>query len=502
MSEGAQLSVPVEMLHAQRGYALAWSAPWGAAASVVHRFAPEFARPPVPLGTSDRTRTDAPRLFHVDEGIAAVWCQDDGAWLAVLRDDGTGLVREPERVVPGGRSLAIAPSRSETHVFVEDGESVRALVVRSDTSFERASEPIVVQHGRVRLAAARAADAPLLVAAYAGDRRLVVADGARGRSSLVRHDLPARVAAIDAFGAGSRAAFALVYDDGEVVEAGVLDRAGKLVERRHVVLREPGARYAEVRVTWIEDDFHVVARDATSDRAIVVRVSDAKTLLEIGGVRGPFAVAYQEKGLSLAQAFAEGDTTLLRVARELRDRSVREVREPAPPTLRLRRAEEQAARCVDELERMLGTSGYRDARAVRVAVPSGAALRLEGERQHLELRPDEDAFRLTLVALGEGASEPARDGSFERLARWIRERLSGDARARAERDRSIGVALAEAIEGALAHVERNESGRRFEILLSTPPAAARLSAWLHRARALLGDVPPGAEPGAAARDEG
>ncbi|AKF08424.1 hypothetical protein [Sandaracinus amylolyticus] len=477
--------LPVELLHAQRGYALAWSAPWGAAASIVQRFAPEYARPPIPLGTSDRTRSDAPRLFHVDEGIACVWCQDDGAWLAIIGDDGRGLVRAPERVAAGARSVAIAPSRGETHVLTEDGESVRVLVVKADGTLARAPEPLIVQHGRVRLAAARAGEAPLLVAAYASERRLIVADATRGRASLVRHDLPGDVTALDAHGAGARVAFALVYDDGELVEAAVLDRAGKLVERRHVVLRETGARYADVRVTWIEDDFHVVARDASTDRAIVVAVGSAKRVLEITKVRGPFAVGYQEKGLSLAQVFADGDTSVLRVTRELRDPSVREVREPAPPTLRVRRAEEQTVRCFDELERMLGTAGYRDARAVRVAVPTGAALRLESEGQHVELRPDGESFRLTLVALEDGITEPARDGSVERLARWVRERVSGDAKAHAERDHALGVALAGALEAALVHVERNESGLRFELMLSSIPAAQRLSAWLHRARTLL-----------------
>ncbi|UJR78983.1 hypothetical protein [Sandaracinus amylolyticus] len=478
-------AVPIEMLHAQRGYALAWSAPWGAAASIIQRFAPEYARPPIPLGTSDRTRTDAPRLFHLDEGVACVWCQDDGAWLAVIRDDGEDFARAPERVIPGARSLAIAPSRDATHVSAEDGESVRVLVAHRDGTFERAPEPLIVQQGRVRLAAAHAAEAPLLVAVYASERRLVVADGARGRGSLVRHDLPGNVTSLDAYGAGARAAFALVYDEGDLVEAGVLDRAGKLVERRHAVLREPGARYADVRVTWIEDEFHVVARDARTDRAVVVGVASAKRALEIAKVRGPFAVAYQEKGLSLAQAYADGDDSVLRVTRELRDPSVREVREPAPPTLRVRRAEEQTVRCFDELERMLGTSGYRDARAVRVAVPSGAALRLETERQHVEMRPEGEGFRLTLVALEDGAIDRARDGSFERFARSIRERMSGESKERAERDRALGIALADALEAVLVHVERNESGRRFELVLSAMPAAQRLSAWLHRARTLL-----------------
>src|SRR5690606_32314657 len=135
--------------------------------------------------------------------------------------------------------------------------------------------------------------------------RLVVARAAPGSSSLVRHELPAEVARLDAFGTSTRAAFALVYHDGAVVEAGVLDRAGKLVVRRHPVLRDPAARYREVRVTWIEDDFHVVARDERSDRAIAVRAESAETLVAIPGVRGPFAVAYQEKALSLAQAFAD-----------------------------------------------------------------------------------------------------------------------------------------------------------------------------------------------------
>src|SRR5690606_35584709 len=142
-----------------------------------------------------------------------------------------------------------------------------------------------------------------------------------------------------------------------------------------------------------------------------------------------------------------------------------ELREPAPPRVRERRAEARAARCIEELEGALGSSGYRDARATRVAPARGAGLSPAAERQQVEIVPEGERFRLVLAHLDDGAQTPTRDGSLERLARWIRERLRGEASARARADRALAAELASAIGGELAHVERNESGLRIELVL-------------------------------------
>src|SRR5690606_6982127 len=157
----------------------------------------------------------------------------------------------------------------------------------------------------------------------------------------------------------------------------------------------------------------------------------------------------------------------------------------------LARAEEAAMRSVDELERILGGAGYRDARATRVAVANGAALRLESQRRELALRFDGTAFQLTLVALDPPADTPLAASGLERLGETVRARFVRGARARSERHRATGHALAEAIEGTLTRVEHTERELRFEIALDRPPPAPQLSAWLHRARALLDTaVPP------------
>jgi hypothetical protein len=479
----------IEILPAGKGHVVAWSAPWGAAAMVIRRFAQDAERHAILLGTLGRTRGDAPKLFHLALGVGALWCEDDGAWIAVLRDDGTGFEVPPRRVLEGARSVCIAAGRSVTHAFAEDGEAIHAMRIDQD-GVEHVDAPLLEQTGAARICAARAGESPLLFAIYGGDPRLVVIDGGGGRSSVVRHELRGDRGTrdIDAYGVGSRALFVRVPEGGETVESMIVDAAGKTTDRLDVLIRQPGAHFTHARATWIEDDFHVVARDARHDRAELIPHQQRRSILSIASVAGDLAVAYHAKRLVLAQAYAEGDAPIVRLYSATvagREAQTIELRQPVPEPLRRARSEERALRCIEELEAALGSAGYRDARGTRVTTASGAALRLATEGQEIEVRPEGEGFVVALVALSGGDPPAVAEDSFERLARWVRQRLSNEARRRADEDRAIARELASALGGELARAERSERGTRIEITLREPPSGTRLAAWLRAARTRL-----------------
>lgn len=443
-----------------------------------------------------------PAIFHVDERTAVAFAGTRG--VEVRRLGATKSVL----VCPNTATFDVAMGRRGSRVFAADG---RGVVTASYDADGLGQDERWLEHGgrAPRIAAARAADAEIAVVSWESERALFVVSGSEGKPRVVRHELPSECVGLAAAGAGNRAGIAVALAGTDAIEVGVIDVRGVVVERLHTCLMGRGARWRHPRVLWIEDAFHVLAVDITEGRTVLARFDDGRVICDVAGSSAPFTAAYYEKSLYVARATLDesNDAILVKGHRiGLSGETATfpfEVPIPAPPALWNARATVRCERLVRatcaELDAALDPTrhGYRGGaeRPSSATVDAQDSLRARIEPLHATLgatamtvRPcavdhtgqgnAPQGYDLTLVALAVGATgEPEPEDSFERLARWVRERLSKRAFAAALAERAWVDAVAARI-GGEAFWDHDENGLRLVLHIQRLPEPARLTAWL------------------------
>ncbi len=218
-----------ESLATDRGLVVAWTTPSGAMLASVP-FEDGAKVEAMLLGRVDAARSGAPQLFQVARGIGAVWCEADGAYLAVVAPEKRDFVLAPYCVVPGARSVAASPGRKSTRVFFHDGEGMLAGRVDARGDFQRDRERWWSYAAiPTALVAARAADNDVCFATFEDEPALWILFEVEGAVQRVRHELSSIPGGLAACGAGNRIGFAVVVEDGARLDTGVVDWRGKMI---------------------------------------------------------------------------------------------------------------------------------------------------------------------------------------------------------------------------------------------------------------------------------
>jgi hypothetical protein len=476
------------------GLVLAWSAPSGAMLA----FVPQGARAArsMLLGNVDAARASAPRVWETERGVAVVWCEADGAYLAVVAPEKETFLAPPYCIVPGARHVAASATRQRTRLFFHDGEGILAGTVDARGDFQRDRERWW-SYGAVPvgLAAARATNTDLCFVAFEGEAALWLLFEGDDGVERVRHDLPTPALSLGATGAGNRAGVALVLDEGGRLDTATVSARGKTIEAVGPLVEGRGAHFRSVAMTWVESDFAVLAHDPRSNVGTLVRRGDGEVLATFPRCAERPAITYRGQQLVLASAVqseSDPDSAVVAVHTSAVDGSqlsTRTLDVAPPPLLAHERGLAAVKTLATELEAMVARATYRDSGSRRSEVANGAVVELPGARQRLELRADQGAFVVALSSLRDGAAaEPVPESSFERLARWVRERISKEVREEAMAERAWIAGVCEALGGEAPEATLDaDHGITLTMRVASLPAAPALVAWLERVRRELAE---------------
>jgi hypothetical protein len=498
-----------------RDLVVGWAAPWGPSLARVARGQSADDAHSLVLGRA--AGADAPQLVELGERLACAWVDAEGAAVAVVEPalERVGLALEGRtrgsealalgRRVPlggGARVVAVAPA-DEGHAWlaVADAGGVRGGSLHADGTVSFDAEPWLRRDGvPARLALAEVGGEPLLVAIYGGERELVVARREGGRIASVTHRLEHPVLDVSITAAGSRVGVALVDGARERVSVTQVDARGRLVERPHVLVdRYVGdavlGRVGGVAVVWVEDAFRLVVHDEIGRAAYVVPFAGEASARALGRVPGPPSARFVAPRVELIAAEADDDAGALVVVRARPDGSEAvplEVRLAPPPAVAEERGGARAALCCTEVARTIAGTSYRGAEIVAEPLSGGARIALERTHQALSIRfVDDRRFSVVLETRGEeGEPLVPEPGSFERLAAWVRQRLSASARSAAAREAAWAQAMASELAGAIpiheAHVRAaSERGAVLEVVLAAVPRPDAVERWASRVREQL-----------------
>lgn len=477
-----------ETLATDQGLVVAWSAPSGAMLASVP-FVEGARVEAMLLGRVGAARSGAPQLFALARGIGAVWCEADGAYLAVVSPEKRSFVLAPYCIVPGARTVAASPGRKSTRLFFHDGEGMLAGRVDPRGDFQRDEERwwsyASVPTG---LVAARAAENDVCFATFQDEPALWMLFEIEGVVQRVRHELASVPAGLAASGAGNRIGFAVVVEDGGRLDTGVVDWRGKMIERMGPTIDGRGADLASPRMAWMDSGFAALTFDRRTGVATLVRRTDGEVLASFPRASASPSLVYREKRLVLTSVLPSeesADGARVVVHRGEADGALvgSATVEVLPPALVSRhRGLEAARRLVSELEPLLARGTYRERGTARVDVPNGAGLDLPHERQRIELVGSERGVVVKLVSLVDGAdAEPRPMDSFERLARWAREGVSRARREEALREKAwIDRMLALVGPGGTAMLDG--SGIALTVECVEAPTAGALAEWMAQVR--------------------
>jgi hypothetical protein len=440
----------------------------------------------------------APVVFLAGTGTAIAHVSPRGVEVTRLDRDRSQLA------FGGATTFAVAPGRRQSRLFAIDARGLSTVVYEAKKGCSEDERWLSHAGHRPWLAAARAGDAEIAFAAWEGEPALYVIVELDGKPRVVRHELASECVGLAAAGAGNRAGVAVALAGTDHVEVAIADVRGVLVERMHTCLEGRGARWRHPHVLWIEDAFHVLAVDESEQRTVVATFADGTIRADITGASGAFAAAYYEKALYIARAGLDEGTDRVAVEGYRLSLTNTSATRPfthtfAPPRALWRaraqvRAEQTIRATHDALD--TGARGYRGGMS---AEPAASAVEqdpclLRVEPMHasisavmLGVRPcdaqhagEEVGYDVTLLALMQGASsEPQPQGSLERLARWVRERVSRAAWELAAREQEWVDRVAVTL-GGQGFWDRDENGLRLIVHLKRAPNPEQLAAWCKR----------------------
>lgn len=444
----------------------------------------------------------APALFGSGEDRVVVHAGSRGVEAVRLGARGA----RAQLVQPEASIFAVAAGRRGSRIFAVDGRGLTAHTYGAKGELGDTERWLEHVGKRPMIAAARAGSSELAFVAWEGERALwVVADEGEGKRRVVSHELPAECVGLSAAGAGNRAGVAIALGGVDRVDVAQADARGVLVERLHPCLEGRGAAWRHPFVLWIEDGFHLAAVDVRSERTVVTAF-DGTIRADVLGTHSPVAAEYREKRLVLLRAtMADGADDVLVSGHRLSLGASGStlpftLRAPPPRALFEKRGVLAAERLVRAtgLELTEERDGYRDGRAgrARIAPDDGALLEIDPLHEALgsstlsvrtcpEAHGETPGWDVTLIVLGkDAAAVPAPDTSLERLAAWVRTRLSKKAFARALAEEKWIEAAAVAL-GGEGFWDRDENGLRLVVHVPKLPSAETLAGWL---RTLLAQV--------------
>jgi hypothetical protein len=477
-----------ETLATDRGLVVAWSTPSGAMLATVP-FVDGARVEAVLLGRVDAARRGAPQLFQLARGIGAVWCEADGAYLAIVSPETRTFVLAPYCIVPGARVVAASPGRKSTRLFFHDGEGVLAGRVDPRGDFQRDRERWWSYAAPATgFVAARAADNDVCFATFQDEPALFILFESEGAVQRVRHELSSVPTGLAAGGAGNRIGFGVVVEDGNRLDTGVVDWRGKMIERMGPTVEGRGAELASPRITWMDSGFAALTFDQRTKVATLVRRTDGEVLATFPRASGSPTLTYREKRLVLASVVpseesSDGARVVVHRAESDGELLGSWSIEVLPPALVSRhRGLELARRLVSELEPILARGTYRERGTARLELANGAALDLPYERQRLEIEGTASGLRVKLVSLVDGAdAEPRPLDSFERLARWVREGVSRARRDEALREREWSDRMLAQL-GTDGAATQDDHGIALTVECGDAPTAAALAEWMLQVR--------------------
>jgi hypothetical protein len=378
------------------------------------------------------------------------------------------------------RAVALSFERRSVLLVAADEDGLWAIRVAATSPLEVTELGRLVRRGDVRgaLEVHPLGDGHLVLYGLRDAALGVVRVGADGAVRDVRYGLDAPVVHLASSWGTRRAAVALSYDD-DRVERALFDASGRAIERPHVALRLPGARFVSAQAVWTGRRFAAGALDAT-DGVCSLALEEGEPPTRLSGFRpGPLALFHRRDRWVGLQVETDGSRVGVAIRTLGGDGSGGEggVRWFEPRGRGERELRGRAARLLRELRRELQRATYRD--EGELVVDEGAlALSLGRDRGALALplsalRSDGLARELELPERG-GAS---RASIADRIGR-----LFGRAP-----DRAMWEAVArELAEGILAVSEvrmRSTGARRvLRLGLTAWPTGAALAELSARAR--------------------
>lgn len=478
----------VALVPARGGSTTAFVSRGWAAITRIRRPASGVVDEPILLGAADRTTEGvAPILFSTREGPAVLYVEPEGAFVATLDAEAPKLRRPPERLVPGARAVAMAASRTGGHAFVWDGRRVHVITI-GDRGLPTGERAVWLERpGKTaRLAAARVGAGAVALVAFDDEPALHVLSEEDGEPRAVRHELSSPCLGLAAVGAGNRAGVVLVLEGGDRVSIVELDPRGRFVERPATRLEGRGARWDSPVALHVENGFALLVRDATRDVASLHRFAQERApLVTLDRVTSAPAAAWHEKRLWIATASSRAGEDAVSVQVQvagigrLEPAAVYPIEIAPPASLVESRADERGLRMLEDASGELSTTTYRDGgEAGGLVERDERALRLGSLRAAIE-RVD-GAYEIWLVARPEGAAtDPVLASSFERLARWLRLRLSKEAWDAALAEASWVEALGTEL-GGRGETKPTEGGRVLVFTLDTLPTGLAFARWMRR----------------------
>jgi|GEM_PF-2951161 len=447
--------------------------------------------------TGALVEASAPVVFHAGTGTAVAHVSPRGVEV-------TRLDRDRSQLAFGGATVfAVAPGRRQSRLFAIDPRGVSS--VRYEAKKGCSEDERWLEHAGHKpfVAAARAGDAEIAFVAWAGEPALYVIVQLDGKPRVVRHELASDCVGLAAAGAGNRAGVAVALAGTDHVEVAIADVRGVLVERMHTCLEGRGARWRHPQVLWIEDAFHVLAVDESEQRTVIATF-DGDIRGDVTGAGGRFATAYYEKALYIARAAIDEGTSQVAVQGYRMSLTQNSATRPftltlAPPRALWRaRAQERAEQTIRATHDALdtGARGYRGgmsaAPAASLVADDACVVRIEPMHASigavmLGVSPcdaphagDAVGYDVTLLALAQGASdEPQPEGSLERLARWVNERVSKAAWELAVREQAWIDRVADDL-GGRGFWDRDANGLRLIVHLERAPNPELLAPWCKR----------------------
>ncbi|MFK7988085.1 MAG: hypothetical protein AB8I08_18845 [Sandaracinaceae bacterium] len=456
------------------GLLLGWHGPLGPLVAQYDRWSratPDLARV---LGRPDRDLPAPPVLGRAESETRVAWCEDDGAWLGTITGD-----TPPRCVLPGATSVAMGGGT----LFAADEDGIVALDLTRDAEPDRV---VAERRAGVQMAACSLREESILIYSYDGDPSWGAVTRHRGTTTAVRHRTPRPIRDLGIAAAGTRAGVGLELEGGAVRFA-LLGPEGKVVERPHPVFDRSEGPLAHPQVVWIERRFWVLAR-RTQTGALVAISSDGSRGFTLPEVQGPFSAAYYRSHVHVLEVMHDADDAEMRLWRcDAMGRSPQQRRDLiVVPEALARRQCLEARGVLRGLSLQYGrTAGYRG---------TGQRASLDDETAELRLTEETGALTVALAAheaswilrvSKAGAEEPSLadpPGSVLRLARWIRHRLSSEARQRYEQERAHAETLADMLDATLTRFELAGDGRWLELELPSLPAPDVLHRWLERVR--------------------
>ncbi len=386
---------------------------------------------------------------------------------------------------PGG----LVALEGEAHAVAVDFDGATALVVAADRdglyAVRVSTAPVVTASPAVRWVSRGDVRAPLRVHRV-GDARFVfyaLSDAALGVLSVapggavrdVRYALPAPCAHLGAASGSRRAAIALAYD-GETVDRALFDAQGRAVERPHVALRVPGARFVSAQAVWAARRFVAAGVDAADGTCWLDGAEGERATSLAGFGPGPLALAHvrdQWIGLQLATDGARLGLAIRTIAPG--NQGEGGVRWFSPEGAERREARRRSAELLRAVHGELARASYRDPGSIEVDAEA-LTLRVGDGASALALRfaPEPEALAIELEL-----EDPSYEDSLaDRFARFVTGEVRG-----AERWEAWGRELADGVLEVAAIGVAAEEGRRIVRLgLAGFPTGAAVSEVLRRAR--------------------